>query len=277
MKQRIENIGAKKEPKPNGRFKLSLEDITDSYKNWKVWLLLGWHDVRLRYRRSTLGPFWITATMVVLICSLGTVYSFLFKAAIADYFPYLACGILLWNFLMTTTMEFVDTFVEGAHFIKQIKLPYTLYVLRTLSRNLIVFFHNFLAVLPILIFYQIPVRPVSILIGLTLLSMIGFSFGTALAMLGSRYRDIKQLMQSVLQLIFYLTPIMWLPSMLPERFQILIRLNPIQQMIELVRIPLLGNSPSPYIFIYCLGVLISGIALMLFLLTKSRHRIAFWV
>ncbi len=275
--EHVEKLKIKTETSRQVRTRLSTQDIADSLKNWKLWSTLGWHDIRLRYRRSTLGPFWITISMAVLIYSLGMVYSFLFKADITSYFPHLACGILVWTFLSTITMEFVDSFIESSHFIKQLKLPYTTYILRNLTRNLIIFFHNLLAVLPLLIYYKVPVNPLAALGGLILFSTIGFFFGTALAMLGSRYRDIKQLVQSLLQMIFYLTPIMWMPSMLPDRFQIVIKLNPVQQMIQLIRAPLLGEFLSLYTLTYCLGLLVFGFALMVFLLIKGRHRIAFWV
>lgn len=259
------------------RLQISLGDILDSFKSWRLWTTLGWHDIRLRYRRSMLGPLWITISMAVMIYTLGMVYSFLFKADITSYFPHLACGILIWNFFSSMTMEFVDGFVESAHLIKQIRLPFSTYILRILTRNFYIFLHNFLAVVPILIYYKAPVHPIAAVLGLALFMMIGFVYGMALAMLGSRYRDIKQLVQSLLQVIFYLTPIMWMPTMLPERFQILIKLNPVQQMIQLIRAPLLGEFPSFYTCSYTLGLFLAGGVLLLTLLRKGRHRIAFWV
>lgn len=255
----------------------SLGDIINGLKSWRLWTTLGWHDIRLRYRRSMLGPLWITISMAVMIYSLGVVYSYLFKANITSYFPHLACGSLIWNFLSSTIMESVDGFVESSHLIKQIKLPFSIYILRILIRNFYIFLHNLIAVVPLLIYYKIPVHPLPLLCGIALFLGIGFIYGMALAMLGSRYRDIKQLVQSLLQVIFYLTPIMWMPSMLPDRFQILIKLNPVQQMIQLIRAPLLGEFPSFYTCCYNLGLFAFVISLLLFLLKKGRHRIAFWV
>lgn len=259
------------------RARLSIQDVTDSIKNWKLWTTLAWQDIRLRYRRSALGPLWITISMAVMIYTLGTVYSFLFKTDIATYFPHVASGILIWSFISMSTIELVDTFIESAHFIKQVKLPFTTYILRNLTRNIIVFLHNFLAVCPLLIYYRIPVHPLAAIGGLCILGCIAFIYGTTLAMLGSRYRDIRQLIQSLLQLIFYITPVMWMPSMLPERFQFMVKLNPFHQMIELVRAPLMGKLPSLYTYAFTCGLLTIGLAFMFFLLTKVRHRIAFWV
>lgn len=259
------------------RIRLSLKDISDSMRNWTLWTTLGWQDIRLRYRRSALGPLWITISMAVMIYTLGTVYSFLFKTDLASYFPHVACGILVWTFISTTTIELVDTYIEAGHFIRQIKLPFTTYVLRNLARNVIVFFHNLLAVVPLLIYYHKSASPLIALGGLLILCAIAFVYGTALAMLGARYRDIRQLIQSLLQIVFYLTPIMWMPHMLPERFTFVALLNPFYHLIQLIRGPLMGEIPSALTYGCTLGLLGVGCAMMFFLLFRSRHRIAFWI
>ena len=212
-----------------------------------------------------------------MIYTLGTIYSFLFKTDLTSYFPHIACGILVWTFISTTTTELVDTYIEAGHFIRQIKLPYTTYVLRNLARNVIVFFHNLLAVVPLLIYYHKSASPLLALGGLLILCATAFVYGTALAMLGARYRDILQLVQSLLQIIFYLTPIMWMPHMLPERFTFVIALNPFYHLIQLIRGPLTGEIPTALTYGYSLGLLGIGGAMMFFLLSRSRHRIAFWI
>lgn len=264
-------------PSPSYGARLSIQDLKAGIESWRIWTLLGWHDIRLRYRRSVLGPFWITISMAVMIYTLGTVYAYLFKMDISSYFPHLACGMIIWNFFSTLTMECVDGFTENAHLIKQIRLPFSTYILRTVMRNVFIFCHNLPAVLPILFFYHVPVNVLAFVGGVTLFIGISFVYGMALAMLGSRYRDIKQLVQSLLQIIFYLTPIMWMPHMLPERFQFVITLNPVQQMIELIRAPLLGHAPSLFTWGYTSTLLAVGASFLLFLLNKSRHRIPFWV
>jgi len=65
--------------------------------------------------------------------------------------------------------------------------------------------------------------------------------------------------------------------MLPERFQFIIKLNPFQQMIQLVRAPLLGELPSLNSYAYSVGLFGVGLTLMIFLLIRGRHRIAFWI
>lgn len=259
------------------RWSLALRDIFEGFQNWRIWLTLGWQDIILRYRRSILGPFWITLSMGVMIYSMGFIYSFLFKANISSYFPHVASGILMWTFLSTVIMDFVSGFIDSSHIITQIKLPFTTHILRILVRNYIIFLHNLLAVLPILIYFKIPVKLPACIIGLLLIGFCSFFYGMILSMIGARFRDMKQFVQSLLQVIFYITPIMWLPDMLPVKFAFVIKMNPFYQLIELVRSPLMGNLPSSNILTSILLLTTFGMSLMLLILFKARHRIAFWI
>src|SRR3990167_5468257 len=121
---------------------LGLSDLIEGIKKWRIWFLLGWQDIKMRYRRSFLGPFWITISMAVMIYTMGFLYAKLFKIELTNYFPFLAAGILIWNLISTSIIEMTNAFIESTGFIRQIKLPFTVYILRTLTRNFIVFIHN---------------------------------------------------------------------------------------------------------------------------------------
>lgn len=259
------------------RGRLAVSDLKEGLRSWRIWLMLGWQDILLRYRRSLLGPFWITLSMAIMIYSMGLIYGLLFKMDLSHYFPHIASGMLVWTFLSTLIMDQVNSFVEASHIITQMKLPFSVYVLRVLARNFIIFFHNLLAICPLLIYFKTPVHFFYCLFGLIMIALCGFFYGTVLAMLGARFRDIKPIMQSFLQLVFYVTPIMWMPEMLPPRFLFIVRANPFQQIIQLFRAPLMGSFPSAYAFFASILITLTGFLLMVFLMIKSRHRIPFWV
>ncbi len=261
----------------NQKIYLSFLDIVGGIQNWRIWVTLGWQDIQQRYRRSVLGPIWITLSMVVMIYSLGFIYGGLFHMDLAKYFPHIASGMLIWTFIASMILEVVDTFIESAHYIKQIKLPFTTYILRILFRNYIVLAHNFVAMIPLLFYFQISSHILMILLGLVLIGLCSFSVGLTLAMLGARFRDIKPIVQNVLQLIFYMTPIMWMPEMLPQRLSFIVKFNPIHQLIELIRAPLIGNFPSSYSFNTSLMITGVSMVVMFWLFVRVRHRIAFWV
>ena len=252
-------------------------DIFCGMLRWRIWLLLGWQDVCLRYRRSRLGPFWITLSMAIMVYSMGLMYSMLFKMDLSLYYPYIASGILIWTLISTLILDMVNALTESRHFILQMRLPYSVYFLRIIARNYIILAHNFFAVVPILIYYRLSIQIFSFCFGLLLLGMISFFVGGILAILGSRFRDIKQIVASVLQLIFLVTPIMWMPNMLPARYAFFIKFNPLYHLIDIVRSPLIGQGPSLYALKIVCGLIGISCICMIYLFYRSRSRIPFWV
>ena len=79
--------------------RLAIADVIDGAKLWRLAWMLGWFDIRLRYRGSMLGPFWLTLSTGVMIAALGLLYSQLFKIALREYLPFLAISQILWSFI----------------------------------------------------------------------------------------------------------------------------------------------------------------------------------
>lgn len=259
------------------RFKDASADLIAGIRNWRVWLLLGWLDVKLRYRRSYLGPFWITISMAIMIYSMGFVYSRIFKMDTANYFLYISTGMLAWVLLSTSLIEMMNCFIEASTFIMQVKMPYSVYILRIITRNFIILGHNMLAVVPLLIYFKIVPDFTSLLFTMGVIAVSMFSVGMLLAMVGTRYRDVQQVIASILQIGFLLTPIMWKPEMLPGRVMIAVWLNPFYHYVELLRSSFMGVFPPALAWKGALMIAAGGTALMVLMFARARHRLAFWV
>src|SRR5688572_12692786 len=119
---------------------LAWQDIKLGLLNFRIWLLLAYQDIKIRYHRSVLGPFWITLSMAITVYSMGYLYSHLFHMNVSEYFPHLVAGMLAWSLISTNVSDTVDAFSNSEGLIKQIKLPYTLYIHRIVTRNIIIFF-----------------------------------------------------------------------------------------------------------------------------------------
>jgi lipopolysaccharide transport system permease protein len=259
--------------------KLAIQDITTGIKSWRGWFLLAWQDIRLRYRRSLLGPFWITLNMAIMIYTMGFLYGYLFRINLAEYFPYLASGLIVWTFISTLVTDSSVVFVSSAGFIRQIKLPYITYLMRMILRNFIIFLHNMVAIIPIIIYFHIPIgwHDIYILWGLLMIMLCGLIYGMMIAMLSTRFRDVQPIVISAMQVLFLLTPIVWSEKLLPNRLVVASTLNPFQQLINLVREPLMGVAPSHYSIFFVLILIIIGLIMLLLLMVKLRRRIVFWL
>ncbi|MES2142193.1 MAG: ABC transporter permease [Pseudomonadota bacterium] len=260
-------------------YRLALRDIYDGLKQWRIWLLLAWQDIKLRYRRSTLGPFWITLSMAVTIYTMGLLYGRLFKMDLAQYYPFLATGILGWSLISSLLTEGASIFVDSEQFIKQMKQPYSVFVFKTVTKCFIIFLHHILVLVPIILFFNVKVNFYSLfaLLSLMVIWLNGISYGVILAILGTRFRDIVQLIISLVQVIFFLTPIIWSPSVLPERYQYIVNLNPFAQFMELLRSPLLGTLPSNYNIFFITIVTLLGFFVSFIIFSRYRVRIAYWL
>lgn len=254
-----------------------LEDVLRGVKKSRVALLLAFFDLRLKYRRSYLGPFWVTLSMTLMIYSMGFVYGKILRVDSTPYLLYLACGVLSWQLLSSTLSDMASCFTDAAHLILQVKLPYSLYILRIVLRNLMLFGHNLLALIPLLIVFRFLPSFSYLSLALFLSTLALFSFGTLFALMGARFRDVQQVMTSLLQLCFLLTPIMWEKEKIMGKAKLLVYLNPFYYFVELIRHGLMGLSPPPLVIKG--GVLITCGGFLLLLLTFPRlcHRIPFWL
>lgn len=260
---------------------LALYDIKDGLIKWRIWFLLAYQDIRLRYRRSILGPFWLTMSMAITVYSMGFLYGHLFHIDLWDYFPYLVAGMLAWSLISTNLNELTDTFITYENLLKEIKLPYTLHIQRIVIRNILIFFHNIIVMLPIYILFNksanVNLNTLFLIPSLFLVYINAVFFGLLLAMIAARYRDISQLIKNLIQVVFFITPVMWKPEVLPVNKLFFVWGNPIYPFIEIVRAPLLGQLPSFSIMMSSLGITLLTIMFSFIIFTRYRSRIIYWL
>ena len=237
-------------------------------------------DISLRYRRTVIGPLWITLTLAATIASVGTVYAALFKQDIAAFLPPFAVGLIVLTLIATTLQEGSNIFVASGHLIKAVPAPLIVHVLQMISRNVLIFVHHLVIVVLLYIVMPWPLHG-SMLFALPgfavlLVALLGGS--VALGMLCARFRDIGSAVVSGLQFVFFLTPIIWSEEAVRgTAFQWLIRVNPFATLLDLVRRPLLSQPIDPEQWL--LGIVYAAVVAMigLFCYARYRHRVAYWL
>lgn len=258
----------------------AIQDILAASNRCSLIGMLGWQDVRQRYRRSSLGPFWLTISMGIMIATIGIVFGQIFKAPMAEFLPFLAAGMIIWNFISSVVAEGCNSFISAEGIIKQLPIPLFVHVLRMIWRNMLILAHNliilplvFLAVMKSLHWVVLLAIPgfIVLIINLTWVSVI-------LGVICARYRDLPQMVLSITQIIFYLTPIMWMPSYLPQRAGLyLLDFNPVYHFLQITRGPLLGIVPSSQSWLICSIFSVIGWVLALWIYGHYKRRIAFWI
>lgn len=262
------------------RLKLAFKDIATGIGSYRVWVYLGWHDIKQRYRGSTLGPFWLTFSTAIMVGMLSFLYGNLFGLSLSVYAPFLTLGTIVWVLIAAVVNESCTVFVLSGAVIKQIRQPLTLHVCRMVWRNVIIFFHNAVILIPVMyIFGSKPhIDVIWLPVGLFLIAANGIWVGVFLGALCARFRDIPPIVSSLVQVVYFVTPIMWLPEILKARgVTWLVDVNPAYHFIEIIRAPLLGNAITATSWYWVLGTTLFGFSLALLFLGYFRSRVAYWL
>lgn len=261
-------------------FVIAVKDILKTFARYELVGMLAWQDVRQRYRRSAIGPFWITINMGVMISIIALVFGHFFGAAMKDFLPFLSVGMVVWGFISTSLSDSCMSFILAEGIIKQLPIPIFVHVARVVWRNVVMFAHNMLIIPVVFVSMGVPFSPVAIfaLLGLLLLLLNLSWVALMVSIFCARYRDFPQVISNTLQIIFYLTPVMWMPQSLPQRASLyLLSMNPFYHSLEIIRAPLLGQVPAVSSWFMVLLMAVFGWTVTLFIYDRYKNRIAYWL
>lgn len=254
------------------------KDIIANISNYELWMHLAVQDTKLRYRGTILGPFWISINMGLFILVLGMVYSRIFSSNLQEYLPYLASSLIAWLLISGFLNDAPNVFHENAGLLKGINISPILVIMRALSKHLIVMLHNILIVVGINVFYAIePTINILLFIpGLVLVTLNLMFLAIAISIFGTRFRDVGPIISSTLQTIFFITPIMWFPRLLPSD-SFLLKLNPVYFFLDLIRAPLIGSQPTLQSWIVSTTTLFILFCCAAIIFEKTKHKIIIWL
>ena len=274
----VEHDSAAGWPTPPSRAALAWRDLADGFgKSW-MWTALAMQDNKLRYRGSVLGPFWLTISTLVMVVAIGMIYGRLFHVDIATYLPYLCLGLIVWQTVSSTITEGCETFLREQSVIQQVPIPFSIHAYRNVCRNFIVLAHN-LVIVPIgLVLFAIPVDwyILEIIPGFLLLAINGLWISILLGLISARFRDVPPIVASFLQVLFFVTPIIW-PAEMLGNWQAIATLNPLFAAIDVVRAPLLGVATAENSWIILLIMTVLGCSVTFTVFARFRTRIAYWI
>jgi homopolymeric O-antigen transport system permease protein len=256
--------------------------LRDLWQGWhdyrELWLTVGAYDIKKRYRRSLLGPFWITISLGVFILGLSFIYRPLVGGTSMTFLPYIALGYIAWQFISQIVLDGCSVFISSGPIIGQLRAPLSIYFYQIIWRHLIILAHNLLIyVLVVLLFGLWPSWHTLLAIpGIILICINGISIGMLFGTLCARFRDIPPIVQTIMQMMFLLTPILWRPEQVQGRHLVYL-LNPFYYLIDIVRAPLLRMAPSPFVWTVVLSMTVVGFIVSLLFFSRFHNRIVYWL
>lgn len=230
-----------------------------AFKEWRVWLFLGKQDVKSRFRGSVIGPLWLLINQSALMLAVGLIFGHLFHQNMSDFLPFLAIGLVLWSSMTSAIVDGGQTFIIAEGYIKQFTFSKAIYIYRSLVSNLIVFSIGLLVFFFVAISYgKLTFSSLIYFIpGLALFSITNLFTIIIFSHIGAIFKDVPHLFTSLMQMLFYVTPIMYTPEMLHSRgLDFVYKYNPLFYTMEIVRFPLLNGKCADmqiYVFssLYC--------------------------
>ena len=263
----------------------AFNDLVRGWDQHELWLQLGWQDIKQRYRRSTLGPLWITIATGVMSLALGLLYSMLFQISVRDFLPHVTVGFIVWGFISGCIKDGANVFIENEGLIKQLPSALSVHVYRLVWRQLLFFAHNMVIWLILVLIFRIDLgwNVLWAIPGMFLLVLNGVWVTMLFGIIATRFRDVAPLLEALVQLLFYVTPIVWTTTTLKEqggaveKRALLAEINPLFHYLEIVRAPLIGQEVDGYHWLVVLACTVIGLLVTLFAMKQMRFRVPYWV
>jgi ABC-type polysaccharide/polyol phosphate export permease/glycosyltransferase involved in cell wall biosynthesis len=238
---------------------------------------LAWSDMRHRYVRSLLGPFWMSIQMAIVVTVLGSVIGQMSNGGVLSRLPMLALSMTAWTFLNSVVLDATTALQNSASLIRDRALPPVIFLLQCTFRQALFALHN--ACVPLILWLVLTPHDLSgalaALPGLLLFVTCTFALSLVLGALATRFRDLKPIIESTLMLAFLASPIIWSSEMIDHRSTVM-QLNPLTHLFAVWREPLSGGQVDTVSIVYvlaCLAALTLASALTLARLRKA----AFWI
>jgi len=256
-----------------------LSELVEGLSNWRIWHLLGSGDLRRRYARSWGGQFWQTLSTGITAAIMGVVWSVLWRVPIAQMLPYLVTSLILWQFISGMIGDSVGVFPNGANILLGQRIATSTVVYSMIYRNFLIFLHNAVVIVVVFALFWQPVSLQIVLIVpallLVLVTSVWFSF--VCGALCARFRDLGNVVQSVLQLAFYVTPVIWRPEFLAEKHRWLLYANPFAVFMQIARGTVFNEPVSAINWSIASGIAFGGLLLALPIIGAYRRRLTFWL
>jgi ABC-type polysaccharide/polyol phosphate export permease len=223
---------------------------------WETIWMLAKTDLKMRYQGSWLGIIWVFLKPFCLFLVMNFVFSHLFFKSVPNYSIRLLLGIILWSFFAETSMVGMQSLLAKGHILRKVYLPKWIIVVSSTFHSAMAFLFNLIIFfLFLILYYRIFPGGVQLLLFVVYSLLIYgislvFSFMTATILV--RFRDLNQIWEVLLQVLFYASPIIYPITSVPDNIRSVLYLNPMTLLIEYSRIALIDNSVArlDHLFIF---------------------------
>ncbi len=261
------------------RYASFTKDLNDMLQHHEMWLNMAWQEIRLRYRRSKIGPFWITISTAFFIFTLGFMRGALSGSSIRSYLAHIAFGLISWQMMVGILSGAGDIYVINARYVTNLRLNLLVLIMKSIMTSMFIFAHDLIIFVLVVVFLKLPVSWNLLLMppGLLLVVANMFMVSVIFSLIGVRYRDFAQIVNSLIRVLFFLTPVYWSPEEVSGKAALVATVNPFRYFIDLIRAPMLGQLPELNSWLVALALLLILTCLAAVSYRSKSTRVAFWI
>jgi ABC-2 type transport system permease protein len=222
-------------------------------------------DIKVRYKRSVLGFAWTMIAPLLNMVALTLVFSTFLKQQITNYPVYFMAGSIFWLFFAQTTTNAASQTQDSNEIAKRIYIPKSVFVAAAVGGGLVNLVLSIVPLVLILVVTGFPIHPtwVFLPVAVVIEALFAAGLGFFLYTFASRFSDVREMYQVLIQTWFFLTPIVYHPAIVPPKFRFALWLNPLYYLVQMFRKPIYdGVFPSPALigasFLLSAAVFVSG-------------------
>lgn len=252
-------------------------DLCQGLGLWRLWFELAYDDLRQRYRRTAFGALWVSISYLVFAVTIALIGSQMTGIELFPFMVYVAVGYLAWNFINASVTDGCSVFINTENWISGMRLPFSLFVFQSIARETIIFGYGAVIAAAIIVFtgHDLSWSALAALPALALYLVNAVTSHFFFGVLVTRYRDISQIIQTAMRVLFFLTPLIWTPEQ-AGGLRDWLWWNPFTYFIDIFRAPIVDGLIPWSSWIFCLGFS-SVFGLIAFgLFAHFRRRIVFW-
>tara|TARA_Y200000002_G_scaffold71953_1_gene56317 strand:+ start:3769 stop:4566 length:798 start_codon:yes stop_codon:yes gene_type:complete len=254
-------------------------DLKYSFKSFPSWSYLAYFDLKLKYRKTYLGPWWVVVGMAISAGILCLLWSTIFNLDWRNFLLYLFSGFIIWTWLISIINDGPEIFYANASLVKAYPVPPIFHALRKSYLNFLLFIHH-LPLIFLLVFIMQPEINIRVFITLPIAIFLIFTnsvlYSATIGIISSRYRDVEPTIKALMAPMLLLTPVLWKPEMLGE-YIYYIYFNPFTYFIGIVRNDLIGSDFNAYIWYGAFIITFLQLLIFIVIYSAKRNRIVFWV
>jgi ABC-type polysaccharide/polyol phosphate export permease len=255
----------------------TIREIVRAVASWRIWGITAVDDIMGRYRRTLLGPLWITLGQAGFIAGLYLLRS-KFSAGSTDYLAYISASVPTWGLLASFIVDGSGSLIKSKGFIESYPIPMAIYSVRSVAAAVINYAHLLVVYFAVVIFsHKFPGLPfLAFFPGLLVALVFGLGAVLLLGPLGARFRDLAPATTMATGLLFVLTPVFWVPEP-GQLHSALLVFNPFYYLLEVVRAPLIGQVVPPHVWLVASAVALTTLFTGLVVYVRMRQQIVYWL